>query len=112
MVQALEAIPGVESVGLSDWTPLGVDADSKGSRVFTDKTTDLRPGNAAAQADMYKISPGYFHAAGTAVQLGRSFTWQDDKDSPRVAVINQEVARKIFCSVTSALGGYYQISDG
>src|SRR5205823_4570917 len=76
------------------------------------KTTDLRPGNAAAQADMYKISPGYFHAAGTAVQLGRSFTWQDDKDSPRVAVINQEFARKIFGSVTSALGGYYKISDG
>jgi predicted permease len=112
MIDALEAIPGVESVGLSDWTPLGVDADSKGSRVFTDKTTDLRPGNAAAEADMYKISPQYFHAAGTALLLGRTFTWHDDKDAPRVAVINQEFARKIFGSVTNALGRYYKMPDG
>jgi predicted permease len=112
VIEALEAIPGVEAVGLSDWTPLGVDADSKGSRVFTDKTTDLRPGNAAAEADMYKISPGYFHAAGTALLLGRTFTWHDDKAAPRVAVINQEFARKIFGSITSALGGYYKMPDG
>src|SRR5439155_1505129 len=43
MVDALEAIPGVEAVGLSDWTPLGADADSKDALVFTDKAADLRP---------------------------------------------------------------------
>jgi predicted permease len=112
MIGALEAIPGVESVGLSDWTPLGVNADSRGSRVFADKTTDLRPGNAAAEADVYKISPEYFHAAATVLVAGRTFTWHDDKDSPRVAVINQEFARKIFGSVTTALGGHYKMPDG
>ena len=112
MVDALESIPGVESVGLSDWTPLGVDADSKGALIFTDEATDLRPRNAAAQADLYKISPQYFHAAGTALLLGRAFTWHDDKDAPRVAVINQEFARKIFGSVTNAMGRYYKRRDG
>lgn len=110
MIDAMKAIPGVESVGLSDWTPL--DADAKGSRVFTDKTTDLRPGNAAAIAEMFKISPEYFQAAGTTLLLGRNFTWHDDQDAPRVAVVNREFARKIFGSVPGAVGGYYKMPDG
>jgi predicted permease len=112
MIDALEAIAGVESVGLSDWTPLGVDADSKGLLVFTDKTTDLRPGNAVAEADTYKVSPQYFRAAGTALLVGRAFTWHDDKDAPPVAVINQEFARKFFGSLSGALGGYFKMRDG
>jgi predicted permease len=110
MIEALEAIPGVESVGLSDWTPLN--ADSKGALVFTDKTTDLSPENAVAEPDIYDISPGYLRAAGTPLLSGRTFTWQDDKDAPPVAVVNQEFARKIFGSATNALGGYYKIKDG
>ena len=41
-------------------------AGSNESIVFTDKTTDLRPSNATANALMYNISPEYFQAAGTA----------------------------------------------
>ena len=60
---------------------------------------------------MYNISPEYFQAAGTALLSGRAFTWHDDKDSPRVAVVNPEFARKIFGSV-DAMGGYYKMRDG
>jgi predicted permease len=112
MIETLESIPGVDSVGLSNWTPLGADANSMGVRVFTDQTTDFRPGNAAAVADLYDISPQYFRAAGTTLLLGRSFTWHDDKAAPRVAVVNREFARKIFGSVTGAMGGYYKLKDG
>ena len=34
--------------------------------------------------------------------FGRSFTWHDDKDAPRVAVVNKEFAGSIF---GSAIGG-------
>ncbi|HYV31849.1 MAG TPA: FtsX-like permease family protein [Candidatus Binatia bacterium] len=112
MVDALEAIPGVEAVGLSDWTPLGADADSKDVLVFTDQAADLRPRNAAARADLFKISPQYFRAAGTALLQGRTFTWHDDTNAPRVAVINQEFARRIFGSIASAMGRYYKMRDG
>src|SRR5262249_36749494 len=54
----------------------------------------------------------YFHAAGTALLSGRTFTWHDDKDAPRVAVVNAEFARRIFGSVTGAMGGYYKLKDG
>jgi len=110
MLDAVEAIPGVESVGLVNPAPLY--AGSVSDLVFTDSTADLRPANAAAQVLLYKISPEYFHAAGTVLLSGRSYTWHDDKDAPRVAVVNAEFARKIFGSVTGAMGGYYKIGDG
>ena len=110
MIDALQVIPGIESVGLTDQVPLG--DQTPDSNVFADNTSDLRPSNAAADAAMFRISPEYFHAAGTALLFGRPFTWHDDKDSPRVAVVNRLFARKIFGSVTNAMGGYYKMPDG
>lgn len=109
MIDAFAAIPGVESVGLSDQVPLG-DGPSE-SMVFTDKMTDLKPANAAARSMMFSISPDYFRADGVSLLSGRTFTWHDDKNAPRVAVINQEFARKIFGSVSNAMGAHYKIKD-
>jgi len=110
MINALQMIPSIESVGIIDQLPLG--DETPDSKVFADNTSDLRPSNAAADAAMFKISPEYFHAAGTALLFGRTFTWHDDKDSPRVAVVNRQFARKIFGTVTHAMGGYYKMPDG
>ena len=110
MIDAVAAIPGVESVGLADGLPL-VEGGGD-SVVFTDKTTDLRPSNAAADANMFKISPEYLRAAGTILLSGRTFTWQDDKNSPRVAMVNQEFARRILGSVADAIGRYFKMPDG
>ncbi len=110
MIDALETIPGVKSVGLVSWRPLG--GGWVQSHVFTDQTTDLRPLNAAAEPFLYNISPDYFRAAGTSLLAGRALSWHDDKNSPRVAVVNREFARKIFGSVTTAMGRYYKMADG
>ncbi len=110
MIHALETIPSVTSVGLIDRLPLYYGANS--SNVFTDKTTDLRPANAAAQAALYSVSPGYFDAARTRLLAGRKLSWHDNKNSPRVAVVNREFASKLFGSATSAVNGYYKAADG
>jgi predicted permease len=110
MLDAVAAIPGVQSVGLADGLPL-VEGGGD-SLVFTDRTADLRPSNAAADANMFKISPEYLQAAGTTLLSGRTFTWQDDKNSPRVAVVNQEFARRILGSVADAIGRYFKMPDG
>ena len=65
MIDALAGISGVESVGLADQVPLGDGPNS--TIVFTDKTTDLRPSNAAAEAFVFSISPDYFRADGTSL---------------------------------------------
>ena len=110
ILDAVEAIPGVESVGLVNPAPLYAGRVSR--PVFTDKTADLRPANAAAQSFLYKVSPEYFHAAGTSLLAGRNFTWHDDKDAARVAVVNPEFARRIFGSVSGAAGQYFKLLDG
>jgi predicted permease len=110
MIDALETIPGVKSVGVVDRLPLYYGAN--GANVYSDKTTDLRPANAAAEAVVYNISPEYFDAAGTSLLAGRTLSWHDDKNAPRVAVVNREFASKIFGSANNAIGNYYKAHDG
>jgi predicted permease len=109
MIDAVASVPGVESVGLTDALLLN---DANPSNVFTDRTTDLRPSNAAANAYLYHISPEYLHAEGTTLLSGRALTWHDDKNSSRVAIVNREFASRIFGSVEKAIGGYYKMPDG
>lgn len=110
MIDSVKAVPGVQSVGLIDRTPLS--GDWVETDVFTDETTDRRPANAAAVTVIYSISPDYFRAAGTALLAGRNFSEHDDKGLPRVAIINRTFARKVFGSETAALGKYYRRRDG
>ena len=109
MIDAIAAIPAVESVGLADDLLLN---DSSTSNIFDDRTTDLRPSNPAATAFVYHISPDYLRAEGTALVAGRAFTWHDDLRSPRVAIVNPELARKMFGSVQGAMDGYFKLPDG
>ncbi len=110
LVEALEAIPGVTAVGMVDQPPLH---DSWNPvNVFSDKTTDLRPANAAAEVIQYVVSPGYLRAAGTALLSGRELTSHDDSNSPGVGVVNREFARRIFGSMDSAMGAYFKMPDG
>ena len=110
MLDVLEAVPGVSAVGLADRLPLALDWSE--DLVFKDGTTEMKISNAAAESVMYDISPGYFRAAGTALLAGRIFTWHDNMNSPRVAIVNREFARKVFGSETSALGKYFKRMDG
>ncbi len=110
MIDAMQAIPGVTSVGLVDSPPMHMGWGV--TNVFSDQTTDLRPSNAASGSIEFSISPEYFHAAGTALQAGRGFNLHDNKDAPRVAVINQLFARKIFGSVTDAIGRHFKMPNG
>jgi len=110
MNEALEAIPGVETVGFSDGLLLE-DTDDYSS-VFNGDATDVRPANAAGDAYIYHISPEYLRAEGTVLLAGRTFTWHDDQKAPRVGVVNLEFARKVFGSTSKALGGYFKLPDG
>jgi ABC-type antimicrobial peptide transport system permease subunit len=43
---------------------------------------------------------------------GRAFTWHDDKHAPRVAVVNEEFARRMFGSQRGAIGRFFKEDDG
>jgi predicted permease len=110
MIDALAAIPSVKTVGFTHQLPLGGGETSWSA--YADQTTDLKPANIVAEPTVFRISPEYFQVAGTTLLRGRAFSWHDDKDAPRVAVINQFFARKLFGSVENAMGKYFKVDDG
>ena len=110
MLDAIANLPGVSSVGSVDFLPLGLGFNE--SSVFGGTATDLRESNRLVEATSYNISPGYFQAAGTTLLSGRTTTWNDNKQTPKVAVVNREFARRVFGSVAQAIGGYFKTSDG
>ena len=62
----------MKSVGLVDRTAVGVWAGTTDA-VFTDKTTDLRPSNAAAEAVMYNDISRILPCGGHSLAGGQSF---------------------------------------
>jgi predicted permease len=111
MIDAIQAIPGVDSVGSVNYPPLEPPGSWQGI-VYTDTTADLSPSNAAADPYMYNVSPDYFRASGTSLLAGRAFSWRDDTNAPRVAVVNPEFASKILGSIPDAIGRYFKMRDG
>jgi predicted permease len=110
MLEAVEKIPGVTAAGYASRVPLNLGWSN--STVFADSTADYRMSNALAETMDYGVSPGYFQAAQTTVLKGRTFTWNDSEEAPRVAVVNQEFARKIFGSEAKAGGSFFKIWGG
>ncbi len=109
LLQEVEQIPGV-SAAYADWLPLGLSHPDR--LVYRNGTTDLRPGNSAADSFYFRVSPGYLEAARTILLAGRDFTWHDDANSPAVAIVNETFAHSVFGSVDKAIGNYFVGGDG
>lgn len=110
VLDAMARIPGVEAVGLTNLPPMTLDCCAS-SRVFSDTTVDLENANALSEAAEFSVSTNYFRAAGTTLLAGRAFTLFDDKNSPRVAIINQHFARQVFGSEGKAMNAYFKLPD-
>ncbi len=110
MIDEVKTIPGVKTVGLVSYIPLGGGGSSEG--VFSEQTTELTPANVAATVRVFSVSPEYFQAAQTDLVSGRAISWQDGSDAPPVAVVNALFARKMFGSVSNAIGRLYKRKDG
>lgn len=110
ILDAVKTIPGVTVAAYANRIPLNLGWSQ--NAVFLDSTTDYRMSNKAAGAIEYDVSPGYFEAAATSLLRGRAFTWNDNKDVARVAVVNQEFARKLFGTEKKAIGNFFKIGAG
>ena len=108
MIDEASRIPGVIAAGTVNTLPLSGGTSS--SDIFRDATADFRPTNSAFGSYAYSISPGYLRAAGTRLLAGRDFTWGDDASKPRVALVNQSFARRLFGN-TPAVGQHFMKGD-
>ena len=92
-LDAVARLPGVTAAAYSNSVPLSINQSS--NLVFAENETDFRPSKAKS-VSTFEVSPGYFGTMGTRLVAGRDFTWRDDKNAPRVAIVNETFARKMF----------------
>jgi putative ABC transport system permease protein len=93
LLERLRAIPGVTSVGAVHLLPFG------GSNWNPELVVEGRatpPGAPSPAVDWRVATPDYFRTRGIALRRGRMFTAADDSASPRVALINEALARREF----------------
>jgi len=89
----LRAIPGVASVGAVHLLPFG-GSNWNPQLVIEGRATE--PGVPTPEVDWRVATPEYFRTVGIALRRGRMFTAADDSGSPRVALINEALARRDF----------------
>jgi predicted permease len=89
--QRLGALPGVERVGLAQYTPL---TDRWTGLVFLPGRPQPPPGAEPDYAAWERVSPHYLDAIGQPVLRGRPIGERDDAGAPRVALVNQAFAHK------------------
>ncbi|MFC1662305.1 FtsX-like permease family protein [Gemmatimonadota bacterium] len=86
------SLPGVRGIGRASAGPLfgGWEPDQ------------IHPGPQAGEVGSgrpvrwYDIGPGYFDALGVPILAGRDFSIDDDMEAPRVALVNQSLANRLW----------------
>jgi putative ABC transport system permease protein len=89
----LEAVPGVISAGSAVTLPIG--GDDFGTAYLVEGRPAPKPGD-EPHAGYQIVMPGFFKAMGIAVTAGRDVRDSDTRTSPRVALINETLARQQF----------------
>ena len=93
LIERVAALHGVESAGAVSILPLGGGSFIDG---FVIEDSPPYPAREEPPADWYSASPGYFKAMGIPLLRGRFFTERDAKGAPRVAIINETMAKRFF----------------
>jgi putative ABC transport system permease protein len=93
LIENVSTLPGVQAVGASNVIPLG---DNDYVLGFVIEGRPALPAGASQSTNYFAVSAGYFNAMGIPLLRGRVFTEQDTKNTTRVAVINETMAKKFF----------------
>jgi len=106
--EKVSQLPGVEAAGYAHGTPL---TDQPISAVYSQQTTDFRPSSRVFQTYFYDVSPGYLTAAATPLLEGRDIRFTDTANTPAVAIVNRQFARRLF-HTEHVVGRYFKDSTG
>jgi putative ABC transport system permease protein len=93
LVEKAGTLPGVQAAGATSLLPLG---GSEYNLSFGIQGRPTLPPGEGQSVNFYSVSAGYFKAMGIRLLRGRLFTERDSRDSQRVAIINETMAKKIF----------------
>jgi predicted permease len=91
-VRRLSATPGVRAVGFTHIAPFS----GGNTSISYTAVGQLANPNEFLSSDWRSVSPGYFPAIGVALEKGRLFAETDDLQAPRVIVISETMARRVW----------------
>ena len=91
IIRRVEAIPGVETAGISDNIPMST---NRAWGIWL-KGKEYRKGELPGTF-VYIVSPGYLRAMGMHLVGGRDISWEDNPKSQKVVLINETVARRLW----------------
>ena len=104
MRERLQEKTGAISAAQISMTPVGGDGWDQG--VYADGSK-----NSPLDALFNRCGPGYFRTMGTSFVAGRDFDAHDNLAAPKVAIINEEFARKVFPG-KNPLGQLFRRQEG
>ena len=101
VVQRARELPGIRASALSTMVPYGNLTNTRRIMRASDAPVAKSDPNAPDPGSgglFTAITPGYFDAIGVRLLRGRDFTMTEaeNKDSPRVAIIDEQMAKKLF----------------
>ena len=113
VAQRAHELPGVQAAALGTMLPYGNFTSTR--RVMSAREmmpTDSKAPDPGAGALYTATTPGYFDAIGVQLLRGRDFTQAEaeDKNMPRVAIIDDEMAKKLFPN-TDAIGQHIRYTQ-
>ncbi|HET9402324.1 MAG TPA: ABC transporter permease, partial [Candidatus Acidoferrales bacterium] len=102
--QRVRTLPGIECAAIAWTSPLG--RIEWNSYVFTEGANSLTGDDALAEFN--EVAPGYFRVLRTPILAGRDFDSRDAANSPKVAIVNQALARHFF-NDDAPIGRYFRV---
>jgi putative ABC transport system permease protein len=107
IMESLRALPGVRSASGSDNTPIS------GSIWSGDVSVDGGTAQSSVSTHVYfnQVSSRFFETLGTPLIAGRDFDRHDNLGSPKVAILNQTLAIRLFGN-ENPLGRHFRTVNG
>jgi putative ABC transport system permease protein len=93
VLASVQALPGIQSAGLASKTPL------EGGMMIAQLQIEGRPPFEQGKGpviDVNLISPEYLKTMAIEMRAGRHFSNQDGAAAPKVAIVNETIARRFF----------------
>ncbi len=108
LIEQTRSLAGVETASMANQLPLGDGSNSTGPLVREGEEPP-RPGE-GIDSLLYLVGPGYFETMQLPIVKGREFSETDRTDRPRVAIINETLARRLWPD-QDAVGKRMRVGD-
>jgi putative ABC transport system permease protein len=92
LVRQISSLPGVQSVSVSSMQP----GSSSGWNETVSRAPSEAPSAEPFEVGVAMVSPSFFDTLRIPIIEGRDFSWEDDQNSPSVAILSRSLYQKLY----------------